>query len=870
MDGSYKPPPRSAGPTKGVRLSFSCRYSVTISGVTLTAVGRYQIERELGRGGMGTVYLAYDPELSRHVAIKGLGTGQATPERRERLRREARAAAALTHPNIAQIYDVITHQDQDFVVMEWVEGQTLADLVAAGPLSPGEVARIGAQIARALAFAHRRGIIHRDVKCENVMITPEGTAKVLDFGLAQIQGLPQDQRLTQEGLVVGTSRAMSPEQAMGKPLDHRSDIFSLGSLLYEAATGQPAFAGDTVLETMHKVARAEYVPLQEKAPHLPRELATVIERCLERHPDKRFQDATEIANFLAGVSQTLGTAYLEPVPRATLLVRKLSRHLPYAILGVVALSAILALALLRGWLGAPKPVTVAVLPVSGELPAETPLVATAVADALAGFLANLQGLHVVSGREVRSVLREGMGVREAARAMGVQELVEAVVAPGAEATTVRVQLSRLDGSTGRILWSQTLQEVSASPLLLQERIATALQDAFRQFRARRPPKVPPQEALEAYLEVKKRLDAGKPSPGYTEELALLEKAETAAPDFVDALLAHASIERFLGGNANDPKRLEKAEALLRRAAELDPDHPEIPLRRAQLAQTRGQEQEAVQILRQLTRMRPGDPLAWRSLGTTLAQLQQKEESEKAFARALSLQPNIVTWDQLSSARADWGDFSGARQAAEEILKRAPNHPLGLFRLGYVAALDGDFALCEKLFSQLYPQTKLLSDLFNWGTCTFYLGNLQQALEIYRQAQARAPGDHRTYLNLADTHFWLGNREQAVALYQKALHLLEANPHPRRYWSDKAHILAHVGKLEEAVWAAQKNVAEFPNRNWNLFVAAEVAALAGDKTSMLAYSRKALELRAPKQWFSGPEFAPYRQLPEFRALFVPTR
>lgn len=838
--------------------------------MTLTAVGRYQIVRELGRGGMGTVYLAYDPELSRHVAIKGLGTGQATPERRERLRREARAAAALTHPNIAQIYDVITHQDQDFVVMEWVEGQTLADLVASGPLSPGEVARIGAQIARALAFAHRRGIIHRDVKCENVMITPEGAAKVLDFGLAQIQGLPQDQRLTQEGLVVGTSRAMSPEQAMGKPLDHRSDIFSLGSLLYEAATGQPAFFGDTVLETMHKVARAEYVPLRERAPHLPRELAEVIERCLERDPDRRFQDASEVANLLAGVSQTLGTAYLEPVPRATLLARKASRHLPYAIAAVLVVSAVGAVALLRGWLGAPKPVTVAVLPVSGELPAEKPLVSTAVADALAGFLANLQGLHVVAGREVRAVVRDGMGVREAARALGVHELVEAAISPGSEATTVRVQLSRLDGLSGRILWSQTLEEVSSNPLLLQERIATALQDGFRQFRMRRRVKTPPQEALEAYLEVKKRLDAGTPSRSYVEELALLEKAEAAAPDFVDALITHASIERFLGGNLNDPKKLQKAEELLERAAGVGPDHPEIPLRRAQLAQTRGEHEKAAHILRQLTRMRPGDPTAWRNLGAALAQLKQKEESEKAFARALSLQPNIVTWDQLSSARADWGDLAGARQAAQEIFKRAPNHPLGLFRMGYVAALEGDFALCEKHFAQLYPQTHSLLDLFNWGTCTFYLGNLSKALELYMKAQAQAPGDYRSYLNLADTYFWLGHHEQARAHYQKALDLLEANPHPRRYWADKAHILAHLGNLEEAVWAAQKNVAEFPNRNWNLFVAAEVAALAGDKTSMLAYSRKALELRAPRQWFSGPEFAPYRQLPEFQALLSGAR
>ncbi len=816
---------------------------------------------------MGTVYLAFDPELSRHVAIKGLGTGQATPERRERLRREARAAAALTHPNIAQIYDVITADDQDFVVMEYVEGHTLADLVALGPLSPGEVARIGTQIAQALAFAHRRGIIHRDIKCENIVLTPEGTAKVLDFGLAQILTLPRDQRLTQEGLVVGTARAMSPEQAMGKPLDHRSDIFSLGSLLYEAATGKPAFEGETVLETMHKVARGEYTPLGEVAPELPPHLAVVIERCLQREPEKRFQDALEVARALGSLSQTLGTAVVTPVPRTTVLVRKMARRLPYVVAAVAVVSALVALAVLRGWIGAPKPLTVAVLPVSGETPADAPLVSTAVADALAGFLANLQGLQVVAGREVRAVMREKTGVREAAAILGVEELVEAVLSPGAEPGTVRVQLARLSGSTGRILWSQTLELASGDPVLLQERIATALADGFRRFRTRTARRSPPREALEAYLEVRRRLDSGQTSPQYAEELALLEKAENLAPDFADALITHASIERFLGGGLNDTRRLEKAAELLDRAAKMEPDHPEIPLRQAQLAVARGQLEQAASILHQLTRSRPGDPAAWAALGSVLARLNQKEKAEKALARSLRLQPSIVTLDRLSSVRADWGDLVGARQAAEEILRRAPDHPAGLFRLGYVAALAGDFALCEALFAKLYPQTQSLLDLLNWGTCAFYGGNLKGALEIYTQGVSRAPSDPRPHANLADTHYWLGNRDEAQKLYAKALELLEKTPNSSRYWELKAHLLAHLGHFEEAILAAQKALTQNPNRSWENFVAAEVAALAGDRTTMLAYARKARELRAPQAWFSGPEFAPYRDLPEFRRLLA---
>jgi tetratricopeptide (TPR) repeat protein len=372
--------------------------------------------------------------------------------------------------------------------------------------------------------------------------------------------------------------------------------------------------------------------------------------------------------------------------------------------------------------------------------------------------------------------------------------------------------------------------------------------------------------LEAYLEAKSRLDAARPSPGYQEEIALLGKAEELAPDMAEAFLAHASIERFLAGELHDPQRFARAEELLQKAAQADPEHPELPLRQAQLAQARGETAQAVSILRQLTQRRPGDPAAWAALGSALAHLGQKGESEKAFARALSLQPAITFWASLSSARADRGDFALARQAAEEILRRAPEHPLGLFRLAYVAGLVGDFATCANVYSRLFPQTQSLLDLLNWGTCAFYAGQLDKAQELYEKATALAPNDPRPWANLADTFLWQGKQSQAQEHFRKALQLLEARPLPNR--TDLyPHLLAHVGRLEEAILAAQKAVAEAPNRNWNLFVAAEVAALAGDKVSMLAYAKRALELRAPQAWFAGPEFAPYRALPEFQALLA---
>ncbi len=267
-------------------------------------IGRYRIVGRLGSGGTSEVFEGFDEVLNRPVAIKGLHADRSGADRRERLRREALSVAALSHPAVAHIYEIVSEDDRDWVVMEFVAGRSLADIVAAGPLPAAEVAHIGEQVALALAAAHEIGIIHRDVKAENVMVTPDGRVKVLDFGFAKWTRpvAPATAKLTADGLVVGTARAMSPEQAMGRQLDQRSDIFSLGSLLYELAAGRSPFRAATPLETMYKVARVEYVPLRRAAPRLPRPLVAAIETCLEPDPRDRFPSAGALAAALRPIA----------------------------------------------------------------------------------------------------------------------------------------------------------------------------------------------------------------------------------------------------------------------------------------------------------------------------------------------------------------------------------------------------------------------------------------------------------------------------------------------------------------------------------------------------------------------------------------
>ncbi|HEX4947312.1 MAG TPA: protein kinase [Blastocatellia bacterium] len=268
-------------------------------------IGHYQLQMRLGTGGMGEVYLAHDTRLGRQVAIKLLPPQSARDQQaRQRFLREARAVAALTHPNIVTIHAIEETSDAVFIVMEYVRGETLAARIKQGALAWPEVLTVGAQIADALAAAHAVGLIHRDIKPENVMLTPEGQARLLDFGIARmthqwlLRGGTTLPQLTAEGAVVGTVAYMSPEQVCSEPLDTRSDLFSLGALLYEAATGKPPFTGSNLFATMHAIVTKEPVAPSTLNPALPAHLDQVLQRALAKDKTARYASATEFAAAL--------------------------------------------------------------------------------------------------------------------------------------------------------------------------------------------------------------------------------------------------------------------------------------------------------------------------------------------------------------------------------------------------------------------------------------------------------------------------------------------------------------------------------------------------------------------------------------------
>lgn len=346
----------------------------------------YRIEALLGKGGMGVVYKARDIRLDRPVALKMLTPGLVSnPSRRKRFMIEARSAAAVSHPAIAQVYDIDEIDGNLFIAMEFVDGRTVGRLVAEGELDLLGAVEVALQVAEGLAKAHDAGILHRDIKSDNIMVTRDGHAKLLDFGLAKLlepwdeeprvapedlsRTLTRGRGLTVPGAVMGTISYMSPEQARGKELDRRSDIFSLGIVLYEMVTSELPFKGETPLDTMHAIAYEEARPVTIVRRNLTPELHRIVSRCLRKRPEDRYPGARALAEDLRRLKRDVESGTKTRLPAGERLrgwLEWLRTSFPFGHKGLVILVAAVALtaalvALRINWGGLIGPAIIALL-----------------------------------------------------------------------------------------------------------------------------------------------------------------------------------------------------------------------------------------------------------------------------------------------------------------------------------------------------------------------------------------------------------------------------------------------------------------------------------------------------------------------------
>ena len=630
--------------------------------------GRYKIIEPLGVGGMGEVYLAEDATLGRRVALKLLPRRfTQDADRLRRFEQEARAVSALNHPNIITIHEVGQSDGTHFIATEFIEGETLNEKVQKSRLPLGQVLDIGCQTAGALAAAHAAGIVHRDIKPANIMLRRDGYIKVLDFGLAKLASTTAQLDATEPGRVMGTVNYMSPEQALGKPLDARTDIFSLGVVLYEIASGNRLFAGDSEAGTYNRILNEEPPPLSELDSALPKEFDQVVRRALEKEPERRYQSATDLRDDLrrlaTGSEQTEAARLASTRQRA----RRRSRNLRLAAVAALLLSLVAGVFFVghqtAGNRSASREIprkSVAVLPFENLDAGEDATFATGVQDQVLDDLAKVSELKVISRTSVmRYKAGEPRDLREISQQLRVAYVLEGTVEQGGD--KVRVNARLRDATRDTQVWTQTYERELADVFAIQSEIAQAI---ARQLRTTISPaekaeieRAPTRDvsAFTLYTRGKALSQEARSGSDIANNFAagidLLEQAVARDPRFAVAYceLADAHATLVLWGVDSTPARLAAADAAVEAARRLSPDSGETHIAAARVLYAGLQYQRASEELEVARRVLPNDPRIIEASAYIHRRQGRWEESTQELERALEFDPlNADLLQSLSS------------------------------------------------------------------------------------------------------------------------------------------------------------------------------------------------------------------------------
>ena len=526
---------------------------------------RYRIEKELGRGGMGRVFAAHDVKLMREVAIKMLAPGTRDANALLRFEQEARAAAALDHPNIIAIYDIGHHESGPYIVSELLRGTTLRERMSGNRLPLREVLAYAVQIAKGLAAAHDKGVIHRDLKPENLFVTPDGRIKILDFGIAKVIAPPAaSARATRTGAVLGTVGYMSPEQVRGRSADHRSDIFSFGVVLHEMLAGRNAFSRATEAETGRAILEE---PPAELPANLPGRVVHVVQHCLEKDPARRFQSAHDLAADLESVP-------IRPPRR---------RRVVLSLTGAAVILVLAGAALLRRALpghGGQRIRTLAVLPLANlSRNPEQEYFVDGMTDELIAELAQIGDLRVISRTSSMRYKGVSKPLREVVDELGVDAVIEGSVERSGDAVRINVQL--VNARTDTHLWARSYKRELRDVLAIQDEVARAVAEEVHprlsaseraRFEHSRP--VNP-AAFEAYL---KGLYHWNFHTGgeLQKAIAEYERARQLDPDYALAYVGLSDAYHILPFNSDVPPQewLPRAKEAALKAIQLQPEQSE--------------------------------------------------------------------------------------------------------------------------------------------------------------------------------------------------------------------------------------------------------------------------------------------------------
>ena len=820
-------------------------------------LAHYEILSSLGRGGMGEVYLARDTKLGRKVALKLLPEELKTDAgRRARFEREAQTVAALNHPHVVTLHAVEEADDQPFLVMEFVDGQTLDEVIGGEGLPLTRFFDLALTLTDAVAAAHAKGITHRDLKPRNVMIDKQGRLKVLDFGLAKLleepvehasdETIAADAGMTREGTIVGTAAYMSPEQAEGKPVDSRSDVFSLGVLLYQMITGQQPFKGDTQMSTLTAVLRDDPQPVIEIRPDLPRQLARIIRRCLEKEPDRRYESARGIRYDLQILREEmdsgehekldLGSAPAQPTAGAP------SRRVAPWIIGA---SVLALLSVGTVWLvgrdsqpsnslktmaqtAAAEP-TIVVFPFENQGPPEDAYFAAGITDEIVTSLTGVDGLRVLSRTSSQHYDRTGKTMQQIATDLGVDYVLEGSVRwqrQDGGASRVRVTPQLVNAATDEQVWAErydrTMDEIFTVQSEIADEVVRSLGVTLAVSTGAPAVSAPTQDmtAYHAYLRGKEILDISRfDAASWTLAIDMLEKAVARDPGFHQAWVALAKANAGLChfGWDRTEERLARAKVAVDRARTLDPDSPSTHFAQGIYYYWGMKDYErALTALREANRLRPDDTDVLEATAYVLRRQESYAEAAALLERvAEQLPQNSAIAMHVAETLAIVERYDDAMAWSEQAVEYGPDQAMNYTQGAWIGVQAGRHEESRRYLAEIPPHSDHEVDLQLFRSCLElrdYVAALRHAAALPEFLEAQYVASSQD-LAAGLVHRAMDRPDLARRDFTRAEAVFAAkvaeNPEAGNRRAAHAVALAGMGRHEEALAEIQRSFELFP-------------------------------------------------------------